>query len=182
MSDLAATRRGRSGYFLEDFIVGDCFQHPLGRTITEADNTWFTLLTMNTNQLHFNADYALRSLHGRQVVNSGFSIALLLGISVSDISQNAFANLGLTDIVLGHPLWIGDTLYGESMVVTVRNSVSRPWAGVVTVATRGLNQDGTEVLSFRRSAMIYKRDAEEVPRAFPKPTVGIRDRFALKES
>jgi itaconyl-CoA hydratase len=155
------------GNFFEDFAVGDHFRHPLGRTISETDNSWFTLLTLNTNQLHFNADYAKRSAHKRELVNSGFTVALLLGISVSDISQQAYANLGWSEINLPNPLFVGDTLYGESVITGLRESRSRDWAGIVSCYTRGINQDGVEVANFRRSVMIYKRDAPEQPRAFP---------------
>jgi itaconyl-CoA hydratase len=131
------------GRFFEDFEVGDHFEHPLGRTITEADNAWFTLLTMNTNELHFNDHYAeQRSMTGRQIVNSGLTVAMVLGISVSDISQNAIANLGWTDIELLHPVLVGDTLYADSLVTGCRRSASRPHAGIVECLTRGINQHG----------------------------------------
>src|SRR3954451_10224173 len=103
-----------AGRFFEDFEVGDLYRHPLGRTITETDNTWFTLLTMNTHQLHFNSVYAAEAEFSRPLVNSGFSVALVLGISVSDVSQNAIANLGWDEIVLPHPLFVGDTVYADS--------------------------------------------------------------------
>jgi acyl dehydratase len=148
-----------AGNFFDDFALGMTFRHPLGRTISETDNTWFTLLTMNTNQLHFNADYAASSPHGRLLVNSGLSVALLLGISVSDISQNAIANLGWTDIELTHPLFVGDTLYGHSTITGLRESQSRPDAGIVSCHSRGINQDGVEILTFHRSVLVWKREA-----------------------
>jgi itaconyl-CoA hydratase len=166
------------GYFYEDFEIGLHFRHPLGRTVTETDNTWFTLLTMNTNQLHFNSHYAAHSPHSRQIVNSGFAIALLLGISVSDISQHAFANLGMTQIKLSSPLFVGDTLYGESVITQVRPSRSRPWAGIVGCFTRGLNQHGQDILSFHRSAMIYRRNAPQRPDDFPQPLTRLDLRLA----
>ena len=132
----------RLGRYLEDFAVGDVFQHPLGRTITATDNAWFTLLTGNTNQMHFNDHYAAQSTFGRPLVNSGLTVALVTGLSVGDISQNAIANLEWQDIKLLQPVFVGDTLYAESIVLNVRESASRPYAGVVTVGTRGLNQDG----------------------------------------
>ncbi len=153
------SREGWTGRYFEDFSVGDHYRHPLARTITEVDNSWFTLLTMNTNQMHFNAHYAEKSTFGKLLVNSGFSVALLLGISVSDVSQNGMANLGWTDITMPHPLFVGDTLYGESLVLETRESASRPYAGIVTVKTRGLNQYGDVCVSFVRSVMVYKRDA-----------------------
>ncbi|HEY7280776.1 MAG TPA: MaoC family dehydratase, partial [Actinomycetota bacterium] len=132
---------GWQGRFFEDFVVGDVYRHPLGRTISETDNTWFTLLTMNTNQMHFNAHYAGGSEFGRLLVNSGLTIAMVLGMSVSDVSQNGIANLEMTEIQLKHPVFVGDTLYAESLVVGTRESKSRSHAGIVTVRSRGLNQD-----------------------------------------
>ncbi|GLX94145.1 MaoC family dehydratase [Herbidospora sp. NBRC 101105] len=155
------------GRYYEDFVVGDVFQHPLGRTISEADNTWFTLLTMNTNQNHFNAHFAARAPVGKIIVNSGLSVAIVLGLSVIDVSQNASMNLGWDEIRLTHPVFIGDTLYAESLVEAVRESRSRPYAGIVTCRTRGLNQDGDEVMSWRRSVMVYKREAPHDKGFFP---------------
>ena len=153
------------GLHFEDYVVGDRFEHPLGRTISEVDNTWFTLLTMNTNQLHFNADFAAQSQHGRLLVNSGFSVALVLGLSVSDMSQNAVANLGWTNIELTHPLYVGDTLYADSVVTEARPSTSRPDVGIIGCHTTGYNQDGRVILGFDRSVMIARRGTG--PRRFP---------------
>lgn len=149
------------GRFFEDFLVGDVYQHPLGRTISETDCTWFTQLTGNTNQNHFNAHLAASNpvSGGRVIVNSGFTVALVLGLSVIDTSQNAVANLGWTDIKLTHPVYIGDTLYAESVCVGVRRSESRPNMGIVTVRTRGLNQDGQEIVSWTRSVMTPDRES-----------------------
>ncbi|WP_062429037.1 MaoC family dehydratase [Herbidospora daliensis] len=155
------------GRYYEDFVVGDVFQHPLGRTISEADNTWFTLLTMNTNQNHFNAHFAARAPVGKVIVNSGLSVAIVLGLSVIDVSQNASMNLGWDEIRLTHPVFVGDTLYAESLVEAVRESKSRPYAGIVTCRTRGLNQDGDEVMSWRRAVLVYKRDAPHDKGFFP---------------
>nr|WP_062333521.1 MaoC family dehydratase [Herbidospora sakaeratensis] len=155
------------GRYYEDFVVGDVFQHPLGRTISEADNTWFTLLTMNTNQNHFNAHFAARAPVGKIIVNSGLSVAIVLGLSVVDVSQNASMNLGWDEIRLTHPVFVGDTLYAESLVEAARESRSRPYAGIVTCRTRGLNQDGDEVMSWRRSVLVYKRDAPHDKGFFP---------------
>lgn len=160
------------GRYFEDFSVGDVYQHALGRTISEADNTWFTLLTMNTNQNHFNADFASRSPFGQPVVNSGLTVAIVLGQSVADLSQAAFANLGWTDIVLSHPVFAGDTLYAESIVTATRESASRPYAGIITARTRGLNQDGDECVSWTRSVMVYKRDAPHDKGYFPVAKTG----------
>ena len=147
------------GRYFEDYKVGDHYRHSLGRTVTATDNAWFTLLTMNTHQLHFNDHYAAQAEFGRQLVNSGFSVALVLGLSVLDVSQNAIANLGWTDISLPHPLFVGDTVYAESLVTATRESRSRPNAGIVTVFTRGLNQDGKICVMFNRSVLVHKRGA-----------------------
>lgn len=163
------TRRdGWQGRFYEDFEIGDLYQHPLGRTISEADNTWFTLLTMNTNQMHFNAEYAAKSEFGKPLVVSTFTVAIAVGQSVTDITQNAFANLGWGDIRMTHPVFAGDTLFSESLVIEKRESGSRPGAGIVTVRTRTLNQDGKEVCSFRRTFYVYKHGAAEVSGTFPQ--------------
>lgn len=162
-----AVKQAQIGRYYEDFAVGDVFQHPFGRTIGESDNTWFTLLTLNTNQNHFNADFASRSPAGRVIVNSGLTVALVLGLSVIDISQTALFNLGWTDIKLTHPVFVGDTLYAESLITAVRESKSRPYAGILTARTRGLNQDGDEVVSWLRTVMVYKRDAEADKNYFP---------------
>jgi itaconyl-CoA hydratase len=162
-----SVKPGWQGRFFEDFEVGDVYQHPLGRTVSEADNTWFTLLTMNTNQMHFNAQYAARSEFGKPLVVSTFTVAIAVGQSVTDLTQNAFANLGWTDIRMTHPVFAGDTLWSESIVLEKRESASRPHAGIVTVRTRTLNQDGKEVCSFRRTFYVYKRGAEQIENLFP---------------
>ncbi|MEU8343301.1 Acyl dehydratase [Actinomadura meyerae] len=160
------------GRYYEDFAVGDVFRHPFGRTIGETDNTWFTLLTLNTNQNHFNADFAGRSPSGKIIVNSGLTVALVLGLSVIDVSQNALLNLGWTDIRLTHPVFVGDTIYAESLITGTRESASRPYAGIVTARTRGLNQDGDEVVSWTRTVMVYKRDAPHDKGYFPEAKNG----------
>lgn len=168
------TEAGWQGRFFEDFDVGAVYQHPLGRTVTESDNTWFTLLTMNTNQMHFNSQYAERSEFGRQIVVSTLTVAIAVGQSVSDLTQNAIANLGWDAIKLTHPVFAGDTIWSESVVLHTRDSSSRPGAGVVTVKTRTLNQDGQEVCSFRRTFLVHRRGAEQLAGLFPvgeKPLV-----------
>lgn len=160
------------GRYYEDFTVGDVYQHPLGRTILEADNTWFTLLTMNTNQNHFNREFAERSPTGRVIVNSGLTVAMVLGQSVTDISQTGIVNLGWEGIALTHPVFVGDTLYAESIVLAKRASGSRPYAGIVTAKTRGLNQDGDECVSWTRTVMVYKRDAPHDKDYFPQAKNG----------
>lgn len=151
---------GWQGRFFGDFTVGDVYQHPLGRTITETDNTWFTLLTMNTNQAHFNAQVGEASEFGRMLVASPLTIAIAIGQSVTDVTQNAFANLGLDDLRLTAPVFAGDTLWSESIVLSKRESGSRPHAGIVTIRTRTINQDGVEVLTFERTFYVHRRGAE----------------------
>ncbi|GAA4920153.1 acyl dehydratase [Nonomuraea thailandensis] len=160
------------GRYYEDFTVGDVYQHPMGRTISEADNTWFTLLTMNTNQNHFNAHLAAKSPTGKIIVNSGLSVAIVLGLSVIDVSQTAIMNLGWEEIKLTHPVFVGDTLYAESKVTAKRESKSRPYAGIVTCYTRGLNQDGDEIMSWTRTVMVYRRDAPHDKGYFPQASTG----------
>lgn len=165
-----STKPGWQGRYFEDFIVGDVYQHPLGRTVSESDNTWFSLLTMNTNQMHFNAEYAARSEFGKPLVVSTLTVAIAVGQSVTDLTQNAFANLGWDDIKMTHPVFAGDTLYSESRVLEKRESGSRPHAGIVTVRTRTLNQDGAEVCSFKRTFYVYRQGAEQLEGIFPDAT------------
>ena len=157
------------GRFLEDFAVGDVFRSRLGRTVTETDNVWFTCLTMNTNQLHFNDAYAERTRFGRPLVNSCLTLALVTGLSVPDTSENAAANLAWTDIALPAPVYAGDTLWAESEILEVRKSASKPNVGIVAMRTRGVNQRGETVIEFRRTFMVYKRDAPEAASLFPVP-------------
>jgi itaconyl-CoA hydratase len=149
--------RERYGRYFEDFVVGDVYEHRPARTISEADNTWSTLLTMNQHPLHFDAEYAKHSEFGRCIVCSPLTVALMAGMSVSDVSQKAIANLGWREIRLTHPLFIGDTLSAESEVLDKRESKSRPQAGIVTVQTRGFNQQGTGVCVFDRTILVGKR-------------------------
>lgn len=160
-------REGWNGRFYEDFEVGDVYKHPLGRTITETDNTWFTLLTMNTSQTHFNREYASRSEFGQPLVVSTLTLSVAVGQSVTDLTQNAFANLGWDDIRLPAPVFAGDTMWSESLVLEKRESASRPHAGIVTVRTRSLNQRTEEVCSFKRTFYVYKRGAEQLEGIFP---------------
>lgn len=155
------------GRCLEGFAVGDVFRSRLGRTISETDNIWFTLLTMNTNQMHFNAPFAERTEFGAPLVVSTLTLAIVLGLSVADTSENAVANLGWGDIRLPKPVFAGDTLWAESEVLTVRESKSRPDCGIVGVRTRGINQRAEVVIEFTRSFMIFKRAALEAVDPFP---------------
>ena len=145
------------GRYLEDFRVGDVYEHRPGRTISEADNTWFTLLTMNQHPLHFDAAYAAKSEFGKLVVNSAFTLALVAGMSVSDVSQKTIANLGWDKIRFSAPVFVGDTVYAESEVLAVRDSKSRPTQGVVTVKTTGKKADGTVFMTYERTMLIPKR-------------------------
>jgi len=157
---------GWEGRFLEDFEVGDVYRCRFGRTVTEADNIQFTLLTCNTNQIHFNRDYGARTQWGQCLVNSALTLAIVVGMGVADVSENGFA-LGWDEITLPHPLFAGDTLYSESEVLEVRESRSRPEQGVVKVLTRGYNQAGRVVIEFRRSVMVWKRAHAPSKDVFP---------------
>ena len=158
------------GRFFEDFDVGDVFRSRIGRTLTEVDNIWFTALTMNTNQMHFNTDYAERTRFGRPLMNSCLTLGVVSGLSVPDTSENGTANLAWTDIKIPHPVYAGDTLYAESEILSLRESASRPNVGIVSLRTRGIIQDGTVVMEFLRTFMCYRRDAPEVADTFPEPT------------
>jgi itaconyl-CoA hydratase len=145
------------GRYYDDFAVGDTYKHWPGRTITAADNTWFTLLTMNQHPIHFDEEYAKGTEFGRPLVNSTLTLAIVVGMSVQDVSQNAIANLGWTDIAMPAPVFNGDTLYAESTVLEKRESKSRQGQGIVTVATRAWKQDGTTVMTFKRSILVPKK-------------------------
>ena len=149
--------RETSGLYYEDFEPGDVFEHRPGRTITDVDNIWMTLLTLNVQQVHFDAAYAAKTEWKKMLVDSTFTLALLTGMSVRTVSAKVVANLGWDKVKATHPVFAGDTLYAESTVLSKRDSKSRPTQGIVTVATRGVNQDGKEVMSFERTMLIYKR-------------------------
>ena len=151
--------RSWEGRFFEDFTVGDVYRHAHGRTVSEADNTWFTLLTNNTHDIHFNADYASRTEFGRPLVVSTLTLAIVTGLSVSDVSQNAVANLGWDEVKLTAPVFAGDTIYAESEVLEARPSRSRPGQGLVRVRTRGFNQDDRTVITYERTVLVYTRAA-----------------------
>ena len=149
-------KEGWTGRAFEDIEVGDIYPHRLGRTITDTDNIWFTLLTCNPNPIHFDANYAAKTEWGRPLVDSTFTLALVTGLSVSDVSMNA-VNLGWEDVHLPHPVFAGDTIYARSEVLTKRESRSRPQMGIVMVHTVGYNQDNETVIEFKRTIMVYKR-------------------------
>ena len=152
-----ALKQGWTGRVYEDFEVGDVYEHPLGRTILPADNTWFTLLTQNTNPIHFDHAYAAGTAFGRPLVNSCLTLSLATGQSVTVLSQNVLANLGWDEVRLPAPLFEGDTLYSRSEVLETRPSKSRPDVGIVRVRTTGYKQDGTVVIHFIRTFMVYRR-------------------------
>lgn len=152
-----AIKPGWTGRVFEDFSVGDVYEHPLGRTLLAADNVWFTCLTMNTNPIHFDAVYAAQSEFGKPLMNSCFTLSLVTGQSVTDLTQNAVANLGWDDVRLPHPVFEGDTIYARSEVLEARESKSRPNVGIVRVKTTGINQDGIPVIEFTRTFMVWKR-------------------------
>ena len=145
------------GRYYEEFQPGDVYEHRPGRTISEADNTWFTLLTMNTHPLHFDFAFAAKSEFKRPLVNSCLTLSMVVGMSVSDLSQKAIGNLGWNNICLLAPVFLGDTIYSESEVLSMRESASRPTQGVVTVRTTGKKADGTVFMSFERTMLLPKR-------------------------
>jgi itaconyl-CoA hydratase len=152
-----AVKQGWTGRVFEDFSVGDVYEHPLGRTILDADNIWFTCLTMNTNPIHFDGEYAKQTEFKRRLVNSCFTLSLVTGQSVTDLTMNGVANLGWDEVRLPNPLFEGDTVYSRSEVLETRESKSRPKVGIVRVKTTGMNQDNVPVIEFTRTFMIWKR-------------------------
>lgn len=148
---------GWQGRFYEDFVVGDVYEHAAARTVTTTDNIWFTLLTQNTAPVHFDHEYARRTEFGQPLMNSAFTLALVTGQSVADVSQNVFANVAWTDIVLPRPVFEGDTIRSRSEVRALRESKSRPALGLVTVATTGLNQRDEVIIKFVRTVLVYRR-------------------------
>lgn len=150
----------RYGRDLEDFAVGDVYEHRPGRTITEADNIHFSLLTMNRHPLHCDAAWAQGTEFGQALVNSTLTLAIVTGLTVDDVSARAIANLGWREVTLVAPVFVGDTLYARTRVLQARESRSRPDAGVVTTYTEGRKQDGSVVLSFERTILVPRRPAE----------------------
>lgn len=156
-----------SGRFYEDFEIGMVIRHALGRTVSPTDNTWFTLLTTNTNPIHFDAHYASQTEFGRPLVNSCFTLALVTGLSVADISQNA-VNLGWEEIRIPAPVFEGDSIYAQTEVLSKRDSKSHPEMGLLQVKTLGFKQDGTPVMEFRRTILVYRKG--HAPQR-PSPTI-----------
>jgi itaconyl-CoA hydratase len=151
------TDRAYVGRAFEDFEVGAVIRHPIGRTVTATDNAWSTLLAVNTNPIHFDAHYAAQTEFKKPLVNSPFVLALITGLSVADISRYA-VNLGWDEVRLPAPVFEGDTIYARTEVLSARESKSRPHMGIVEVKTTGFKQDGTVIMTFRRSILVYKRD------------------------
>lgn len=149
--------RAVQGRYFEDFVVGHIYEHRPGRTITDADNVWFTLLTMNSHPTHFDYEFAKKTEFGKPLVVSTLTIAVMTGMSVSDTSAKAVANLGWDEVRMTHPLFVGDTLYATSEVLEKRASNSRPDQGIVTFKTIGLNQDGVIVGHYKRTVLVWKR-------------------------
>ncbi|NJO34054.1 MAG: MaoC family dehydratase [Rhodospirillales bacterium] len=146
--------RANMGRTYNDFVVGDVYEHWPGRTITEADNVWFTLLTMNQHPLHFDAAYAAGTEFKKPLVNSCLTLSIVTGMSVADVSQKAIANLGWNKVELTAPVFVGDTLYADSEVLSKRPSRGRTGQGLVTVRTRGLKADGTVCMVFERTVLV----------------------------
>jgi itaconyl-CoA hydratase len=160
-----STEGGGRSY--EDFAMGMVIRHPIGRTVTATDNAWTTLLAVNTNPIHFDAHYAAQTEFGKPLVNSPFILALVTGLSVADISRYG-VNLGWDEVRMPAPVFEGDTIYAQSEVLSARESKSRPHMGVVEVKSTGFKQDGTVVMTYRRSILVYKR--AHLPKA-PLPAV-----------
>ena len=161
--DTIAQAAAGHGRFLEDFRVGDTYRHWPGRTITESDNINFSLMTMNRHPLHCDAAFAARSEFGRPLVNSALTLAIVVGMTVDDVSLNAIANLGWREIRLTAPVFPGDTVYARSEVLDVRDSRSRPGQGIVTTRTEGFKADGTVFLAFERASLVARRPIAPAP-------------------
>lgn len=142
------------GRYFEDFQVGDVYDHRPGKTVTEYDNHLFTLMTLNTHPLHFDAEYGKATEFGKNLVVSTYTLSLLIGMSVSDCSQKAIANLGMDDVKFPSPVFYGDTIYGSSEVLEKRESKSRKGQGIVKIKTTGTNQKNQIVCTFIRQILI----------------------------
>lgn len=151
------TFREDFGLYFEDFADGLVIEHRPGRTITDTDNYWFTLLTMNTAPLHFDAHYSGQTEWGRPLVDSTLTFAIVTGMTVNSVSKHVVANLGWDEVKLTAPVFAGDTLYAVTEVLGKRESRSRRGQGIVTVLTRGINQKAETVMSFKRTVLVYKR-------------------------
>jgi acyl dehydratase len=162
-------KEGWRGRYYEDFEVGDVYRHRLGRTVTESDNTLFTMLTLNSNPIHFDANLAEKTPFGRILVNSCYTLSLAVGLSVADLSEHVMANLGWNDIKLPSPVFVGDTMYASSEILAKRESESRPDVGIVTARTTGVNQRGRTIISYERTIMVYRRGKDPRDALFAAP-------------
>ena len=147
------------GMYMEDFKVGDVIRHWPGRTILETDNTWLTLLSMNHHPLHFDQSYAEKTEFGKILVNSVVTFSIINGMSVQTMSFRTIANLGWDNVRLVAPVFVGDTLYAKSKVLSIRPSKSRPGQGIATIETQGFKADGTVVINYQRSFIVPSRDS-----------------------
>jgi len=189
-TELPAVRRDvlQRGLWFEEFEPGTRYLHRPGRTVTEADNVLFTTLTMNTQSLHLDAAWAEGQPFGERLVNSMFTLATIVGASVAQLTQGTIvANLGFTEVAFPAPMYHGDTLYSETLVVTTRESASRPGQGIVTLHHVGRNQHGVEVARATRSVLMWMREAGERQAAAagsdgaPVTRIGRRARVASDE-
>ncbi|APT85168.1 MaoC family dehydratase [Corynebacterium aquilae] len=169
-----------AGRSFEDFSVGDVFVHPLGRTITQADNIWSSLIAQNQGPLHINAHYSAGTAWGRPLVDSTFTLAVITGQSVGDLSLRIKANLGWDRVRCPNPLFEGDTLYSRSEVLQVRPSASHPDAGIVRVRTMGYRQDGTVVMTCERTLLVFKRGCGPAGAEAVQPVIDERTARAIE--
>ena len=145
------------GRYFDEFNVGDKFKHWPGRTITEHDDTWFSLMTMNQNPIHIDANYAAGTQHGRRLVNGTLIFSIAVGMSVADISGKCIANLEYEFIRHLAPTYHGDTIYAETEILETRLSETKPDRGIVYVETKAFNQHGETVLVFRRRVLVPRK-------------------------
>lgn len=152
-----------AGKYYDELEVGMKFRHTLGRTVTEMDNVLFSALTMNTQPLHVNEDFASRTEFGQRLVNGLYTLGLVVGLTVSELTEGTIiANLGYDKVVHPNPVFHGDTIYAESEIIEMRESKSRPEVGIVKIKCRGRKPDGTIVVEFERTAMFRKSQRSNV--------------------
>jgi len=150
------------GLWFEEFRVGTIYRHRPGRTVTEADNVFFTTLTMNTQPLHLDAAWSAQQVFGERLVNSMFTLSTLIGLSVSQLTLGTLvANLGFRDVTFPAPVHVGDTLYAETLVTGARASKSRPGEGVIDLEHVARNQDGIVVATCQRATLVLCRPAHD---------------------
>lgn len=148
------------GLYYEDFVVGDEIRHSLSKTIFESDNNFFSLLTMNHHPVHTNIDYAAKNQHGKILVVGTLVFSLAVGITVPDVSGKAIANLGYEDVRHLNPVFLNDTIYVRTKILDKRESKSKPDRGIIYVESIAYNQNGIDVLSFRRHVLVKKKESE----------------------